>query len=50
MQNLKDKVAVVFGHREKLGEQLSDRLPNTGAKVYVIARNLEAVNIFGSGD
>ncbi len=51
MQNLKDKVDVVFAASgDDCWQLLRDRFPQHGAKVYVTARNLDAVKAYGAGD
>jgi NAD(P)-dependent dehydrogenase (short-subunit alcohol dehydrogenase family) len=44
MQNLKDKVAVVFAASGDIAEAVARAFSQHGAKVYVTARNLEAVH------
>ena len=45
MQNLKDKVAVVFAASGEIAAAVARSLAHHGAKVYVTARNLEKVTI-----
>jgi NAD(P)-dependent dehydrogenase (short-subunit alcohol dehydrogenase family) len=44
MQNLKDKVAVVFAASGEIAGAVAHSFAKHGAKVYVTARNLDAVN------
>lgn len=43
MQNLKDKVAVVFAASGEIAGAVARSFSEHGAKVYVTARNLDAV-------
>ena len=43
MQNLKDKVAVVFAASGEIAGAVAQSFANAGAKVYVSARNIDAV-------
>lgn len=45
MKNLKDKVAVVFAASGEIAGAVAQAFSQHGAKVYVTARNLEAVNV-----
>lgn len=45
MQNLKDKVAVVFAASGDIAGAVAQSFSQHGAKVYVTAQNLEAVNL-----
>lgn len=45
MENLKDKVAVVFAASGEIATAVARSLSQHGAKVYVTARNLNAVNV-----
>lgn len=45
MQNLKDKVAVVFAASGDIAAAVAQSFSQHGAKVYVTARNLDAVNL-----
>lgn len=44
MKNLKDKVAVVFAASGEIAGAVARSFSQQGAKVYVTARNLDAVN------
>ena len=45
MKNLKDKVAVVFAASGEIARAIARSFAQHGAKVYVTARNLDAVNV-----
>jgi 3-oxoacyl-[acyl-carrier protein] reductase len=48
MQNLKDKVAVVFAASGDIAGEVAQSFSRHGAKVYATARNLEAANVLVS--
>jgi len=47
MQNLKDKVAVIFAASGDIAGAVARSLSQHGAKVYITARNLNSVNKLG---
>jgi NAD(P)-dependent dehydrogenase (short-subunit alcohol dehydrogenase family) len=49
MKNLKDKVAVVFAASGEIAGAVSKSFSQQGAKVYVTARNLDAVKVVAQG-